>query len=57
MDDIDGPFVAERVYKRIFHGGSLDISLVPHAIDEAIQDLRTSGVSASRWATYVHIGV
>jgi hypothetical protein len=56
MNDIDGPFVAERVYKRIFCNGMLDLSAVPYALDETVRELRQTGVSPSRWATYVHIG-
>jgi hypothetical protein len=56
MNDIDGPFMAERVYKRIFHNGMLDLSAVPYALDETVRELRQTGVSPSRWATYVHIG-
>jgi hypothetical protein len=56
MNDVDGPFIAERVYKRIFTNGQLDLSLVPFALDEAVRELRMKGVHASRWATYVHIG-
>jgi hypothetical protein len=57
MDDIDGPFMAERVYKRIFCDGGLDMGAVPYAVDDAVRELRESGVPASRWATYVHFGV
>jgi hypothetical protein len=57
MDDIDGPFMAERIYTRIFKDGNLDLQSVPHAIDDAVCQLRESGVPASRWATYVHFGV
>jgi hypothetical protein len=57
MDDIDGPFMAERVYKRIFRNGKLDMGAVPYSVDDAVRELRESGVPASRWATYVHFGV
>jgi hypothetical protein len=57
MDDIDGPFMAERIYKRIFREGRLDMSAVPYAVDDAVRKLRASGVPAIRWATYVHLGV
>jgi hypothetical protein len=56
MDDCDGPFMAERVYERIFRDGKVDLSEVPYALDAAVQELRAMGVSPSRWATYVHIG-
>jgi hypothetical protein len=57
MDDIDGPFMAERIYKRIFHDGRLDMGVVSYAVDDAVRELRESGVPANRWATYVHFGV
>lgn len=57
MNDLDGPFMAKRIYTRIFRDGYLDLEAVPHAVDEAVRELRESGVSASRWATYVHFGV
>jgi hypothetical protein len=56
MDDCDGPFMAERVYERIFRDGKVDLSEVPYALDAAVQELRAMGVSPSRWATYVHVG-
>jgi hypothetical protein len=57
MNDLDGPFVAERVYKQIFVDGQLDLDAVPYALDAAVQALRKAGAHPSRWATYVHIGV
>jgi hypothetical protein len=56
MNDLDGPFVAERVYKRVFRDGRLDLGAVPYALDAAVRELRETGVHPSRWATYVHIG-
>jgi hypothetical protein len=56
MNDIDGPFVAERIYKRVFIDGVLNLDLVPYALDSAMGELRQRGVDASRWATFVHIG-
>ena len=57
MNDVDGPFMAERIYRPIFKGGKLDLAAVPYALDDAVRQLRESGAHASRWATYVHIGV
>lgn len=57
MDDIDGPFMAGRIYKRIFRNKRLDINEVPYALEDAVRELRESGVPAARWATYVHFGV
>jgi hypothetical protein len=56
MNDLDGPFIAERVYRSIFREGKLDLDAVPYALDAAVRELRESGVHPSRWATYVHIG-
>jgi hypothetical protein len=56
MNDLDGPFIAERVYKQIFKDGVLDLKMVPYALDLAVRELREMGVHPSRWATYVHIG-
>jgi hypothetical protein len=56
MNDLDGPFIAQRVYRAIFSDGELDLSKVPYALDAAVQELRKTGVHPGRWATYVHIG-
>jgi hypothetical protein len=58
MSDIDGPFMAERVYSSILtENKQLDLTAVPYALDDAVRQLRECGVHASRWATYVHIGI
>jgi hypothetical protein len=57
MNDVDGPFMAEKIYSRIFKDGVLNMGLVPYALDDAVRELRESGAPASRWATYVHFGV
>jgi hypothetical protein len=56
MNDVDGPFVAERMYKRIISDGHMDLDAVPYALDEAGRELRAIGAPASRWATNVHVG-
>jgi hypothetical protein len=56
MNDVDGPYVAQRVYRHIFRDGRLNLDSVPYALDDAVNELRKSGVPASRWATYVHVG-
>jgi hypothetical protein len=56
MNDIDGPFVALKVYKCLFENEMLDSNAIPYALDDAVKELRLQGVSPSRWATYVHIG-
>jgi CHAT domain-containing protein len=56
MGDADGPAVAEHVYQELFQGEKLDPQVIPYALDEAAQKLREAGISAHRWATFVHIG-
>jgi hypothetical protein len=56
MNDLDGPFIAQRVYKAIFRHGRLDLDSVPHTLDAAVRELRETGAHPSRWSTYVHIG-
>lgn len=59
MDDCDGPIVAKAMYGRLF-GDSfqyLDADIVPYALDEAVAILRDSGLSPSRWAPYIHLGM
>lgn len=59
MGDVDGPVVAKTVYEALFSGDAeyLDHDKVPYALDDAIRELRRRGLSSSRWATYVHLGV
>jgi hypothetical protein len=57
MNDLDGPFIAERVYREIFREGKLNLVAVPYALDAAVRELREAGAHPGRWATYVHIGV
>jgi hypothetical protein len=56
MNDVDGPYMAERVYSNVFRDGRLDLTAVPYALDDAVAGLRNFGVPESRWATYVHVG-
>lgn len=58
MDDIDGPIVAKTVYEELYRPGAdvLDPNAVPYALDLAVRKLRAQGLSASRWAPYVHLG-
>jgi hypothetical protein len=56
MGDADGPVVAPMVYRELFKGDMFDPSVVPYALDEAVQELRRQGIPAHRWATFVHIG-
>lgn len=59
MGDVDGPVVAGRVYEALFRGKSelLDPDAVPYALDEVTQAMRSHGLHATRWATYVHMGI
>lgn len=59
MNDTDGPTVARHVYRKLFAGDSqyLEADDVAYALDEAIHQLREGGVPASRWATFVHLGI
>ena len=59
MGDIDGPTVAKTVYEELYHPGAemLDYDAIPYALDLAVRKLRAKGLSASRWAPYVHFGV
>ena len=59
MGDLDGPIVAKTIYEELFHTGveTLDPETIPYALDSAVRKLRASGLAASRWAPYVHLGV
>ena len=58
MGDVDGPIIAETVYEELYPVGAvLDPDVVPYALDRAVQKLRARGLSASRWAPYVHLGI
>jgi CHAT domain-containing protein len=59
MGDIDGPVVAETVYRELLEGEDemLDFDIVPYALDTAVRKLRDQGLGPSRWAPFIHIGV
>jgi hypothetical protein len=61
MGDLDGPVIAESIYSSLFDPNKkseyLDPDDVPYALDQAVQQLRDSGVDPSFWATYIHIGL
>lgn len=57
MSDLDGPEVAKEIYSKIIMNCDLDLDMIPYAIDAAVSALRERGLHASRWATYVHVGV
>ncbi|KAG8923961.1 hypothetical protein FRC02_010781 [Tulasnella sp. 418] len=65
MADIDGPQVAEAVYKHLFRHVGKEISegdvLVDYrdaaeALNIATRALRNSGVPVERWINFIHIG-
>jgi hypothetical protein len=56
MSDEDGPFVAEKFYKKLFEGTLVDADSVPYALDDAVRALRAKGVPPERWATFIHMG-
>jgi uncharacterized protein YigE (DUF2233 family) len=56
MHDEDGPNVARWFYEALFARDTLDLDDIAYALDGAIAKLRDKGVSASRWAAFIHIG-
>jgi hypothetical protein len=57
MSDVDGPLVARWVYENlILDKDTFDLEDIPYALDAAVQKLRARGVSAKRWATFMHMG-
>lgn len=58
MGDVDGPIVAKIVYECLHREGAdvLDPDVVPYALDAAVRKLRDMGLSANRWAPFVHVG-
>jgi hypothetical protein len=61
MRDLEGPKIAESIYSALFQedDGSeyLNPDVIPYALDDAVQNLRRSGLDPSFWATYVHFGM
>jgi hypothetical protein len=56
MNDMDGPFIAEHFYERLFAEDTITLDMIPHALDYAVSQLRKSGIPPDRWATFVHMG-
>ncbi|KAG8918515.1 hypothetical protein FRC02_002325 [Tulasnella sp. 418] len=60
MADIDGPIVAEVVYKHLFRrkemGGAVDYRDSAEALQIAIKVLIEKGVPVERWINFVHFG-
>jgi hypothetical protein len=59
MADVDGPTIAQSVYKDIFDsdGDYVNPDDVAYALDAAVQHLRRLHPDPSRWAPYVHLGM
>jgi hypothetical protein len=59
MADVDGPMIAESVYKDIFDndGDYVNPDDVVYALDAAVQRLRRLHPDPSRWAPYIHLGI
>lgn len=59
MGDVDGPVVAAKIYEALFHTGSetLELDVVPYALDEIAQEMRRQSLHMTRWATYTHLGI
>jgi hypothetical protein len=56
MEDSDGPQVAKLFYERLFAEDVITLNTIPYALDYAVSELRKSGVSPMRWATFIHMG-
>jgi hypothetical protein len=56
ISDVDGPKVAKWFYEDLFAAEVLDADSVAYALDFAVGKLRDSGVSADRWAPFIHMG-
>ncbi|KAG8944604.1 hypothetical protein FRC03_001969, partial [Tulasnella sp. 419] len=60
MADIDGPIVAEEVYKHMYRqkekGESVDYRDAAEALSIATRRLRENGVPVERWINFVHFG-
>jgi hypothetical protein len=56
MDDEDGPQVAEWVYQALVSSPQFDLDDIAYALDDATSRLRASGVPASRWSVFIHMG-
>jgi hypothetical protein len=59
MEDVDGPMIAESVYKDIFNSDAdcVHPDDVAYALDAAVQHLRRLHPDPSRWAPYIHLGI
>jgi hypothetical protein len=56
ISDVDGPKVAKWFYEELLAKEVVDADSVAYALDSAVGKLRDSGVSAERWAPFIHMG-
>lgn len=56
INDEDGPKIAEWFYGELFANNMIDGNAVAYALDTAVRNLRESGVSVDRWASFIHMG-
>jgi hypothetical protein len=56
ISDVDGPKVAKWFYEELIAKEVMNADSVAHALDCAVGKLRDSGVSADRWAPFIHMG-
>jgi hypothetical protein len=56
MSDVDGPIVAKRFYEKLLSEDVITLDAIPHALDDAVSELRKRGVPPERWATFIHMG-
>jgi hypothetical protein len=56
ISDVDGPKVAKRFYEELLAKEVVDADSIAYALDSAVAQLRDSGVSADRWAPFIHMG-
>ncbi|TFK72314.1 hypothetical protein BDN72DRAFT_792696 [Pluteus cervinus] len=58
ISDEHAPFVADRVYEKMFEGGRPDYKRAAYALHDAVQALRKErGVSFATWLPFIHVGV
>lgn len=56
MNDEDGLVVAKIVYAELMKHERWNPDVIPAALDQAVRELRKSGVPSHRWARYIHLG-
>ena len=59
MNDADGPTIARHVYGQLFRGNGeyLDPDDIAYGLDDAVQEMRKTHISASRWSLFIHLGI